>query len=648
MASVFLSYDRDDTSRARHFAQVLEKAGHQVWWDLHVRGGAQFSKVIEEALKAADVVVVLWSANSIESAWVRDEAASGRDTRRLVPVTIDGTEPPLGFRQFQTIDLSRWKGRGTPAAMRVFLADVECMAGPRPEHAPDAAAAGDRSAAPVSRPWVGGAIIAVAAMLLVGALWLWRPWARDNATVIAVAAAKDDPQSRELARDLAVKLGSLAAAHSESMRLISGEDGPRSRPDLILQAASVPAATGAGSSLVLMSGKDRSILWSKDFDPPATGLADLKQQIALTSGGVLDCAMEGMEPHQRLKLDTLKIYLNACAQIEDVGAVDPRPVIPMFESVVEQSPRFLPAWRRLLMAESEIVGTAPNEGESADPQLVRRLREHIRRADALEPDMSEALIAKAALLPPRDFVSSTALYERAARQSPDNAAVLSAYAAALGRVGQTRESVKLAGQVARLAPLSPRALGGHILALAYSGRFELAERELREAERLWPGTAMVRDARYRYYYRYGDPKVAMEMPESDAPGGMPRLFLKTRIDPSPANIQAFLARADQVLARMRNPTAGVGFITVARGTFGHSDELFPLLLNWPKADDVAVLSEVFYRPELKQFRQDPRFMAVARRAGLLDYWQKSGNWPDFCFEADMPYDCKKEAAKLAA
>src|SRR5205814_6105833 len=75
MAGVFLSYDRDDSDKARILASALERAGHSVWWDLHVRGGAQFSKVIEEALKAADAVVVLWSKDSIDSAWVRDEAA---------------------------------------------------------------------------------------------------------------------------------------------------------------------------------------------------------------------------------------------------------------------------------------------------------------------------------------------------------------------------------------------------------------------------------------------------------------------------------------------------------------------------------------------------------------------------------------------
>jgi hypothetical protein len=34
--------------------------------------------------------------------------------------------------------------------------------------------------------------------------------------------------------------------------------------------------------------------------------------------------------------------------------------------------------------------------------------------------------------------------------------------------------------------------------------------------------------------------------------------------------------------------------------------------------------------------------------GLVRFWQKTDDWPDFCFEADLPYDCKKEAAKLNA
>ena len=111
MADVFLSYAREDTRPRQGLARMLERAGYSVWWDRDLEGGAEYSLEIDEALKCAEVVVVLWSAHSVGSAWVRDEAASGRDTDRLVPVRLDDAEPPLGFRQYQTIDLSRWKGR---------------------------------------------------------------------------------------------------------------------------------------------------------------------------------------------------------------------------------------------------------------------------------------------------------------------------------------------------------------------------------------------------------------------------------------------------------------------------------------------------------------------------------------------------------
>jgi hypothetical protein len=39
-------------------------------------------------------------------------------------------------------------------------------------------------------------------------------------------------------------------------------------------------------------------------------------------------------------------------------------------------------------------------------------------------------------------------------------------------------------------------------------------------------------------------------------------------------------------------------------------------------------------------------MRLAKRLGLVDYWERSGKWPDFCIEADLPYECKDEAAKL--
>ena len=121
MARIFLSYARDDVDAAKQLASCISEAGHDVWWDRHLHGGSRFAAEIDRALKDAEAVVVLWSSNSIESAWVQDEAAEGRDSGRLVPVSLGSAKPPLGFRQFQTIDLGAWTGSGKPDAVDELL-----------------------------------------------------------------------------------------------------------------------------------------------------------------------------------------------------------------------------------------------------------------------------------------------------------------------------------------------------------------------------------------------------------------------------------------------------------------------------------------------------------------------------------------------
>ena len=79
LARIFLSYARDDVEAAKQLAGCISAAGHDVWWDRHLHGGSRFAAEIDKALKDAEAVVVLWSPNSIESAWVQDEAAEGRD-----------------------------------------------------------------------------------------------------------------------------------------------------------------------------------------------------------------------------------------------------------------------------------------------------------------------------------------------------------------------------------------------------------------------------------------------------------------------------------------------------------------------------------------------------------------------------------------
>ena len=124
MAEIFLSYNRHDQPRAEHFARGLEAAGHSVWWDVALRAGEQYDAVTEAALRAAAAVVVLWSARSVASRWVRAEATLAQRLGSFVPCMIEPCERPLMFELTQTPDLSHWTGDPDDPSWRAFLAHV--------------------------------------------------------------------------------------------------------------------------------------------------------------------------------------------------------------------------------------------------------------------------------------------------------------------------------------------------------------------------------------------------------------------------------------------------------------------------------------------------------------------------------------------
>jgi hypothetical protein len=137
MARVFLSYSREDRSLVQPLAAAIEEAGHELWWDRKITGGAEYSGEIEAALERAEAVVVVWSRASTRSAWVRDEAAFARDQGKLVPVTIDDAGPPLGFRQIHALDLRGWNADPQASALDDLLHSLAVRSGL--DERPDAA-----------------------------------------------------------------------------------------------------------------------------------------------------------------------------------------------------------------------------------------------------------------------------------------------------------------------------------------------------------------------------------------------------------------------------------------------------------------------------------------------------------------------------
>ena len=121
LADIFLSYARPDREKIASLAAALEQAGWSVWWDRHIDGGAAFANAIETELNASRVVIVAWSQASLQSDWVKDEAATARDQGKLVPVSVDGAVAPLGFKQYHVIDLATWHGDASAPAFAIAV-----------------------------------------------------------------------------------------------------------------------------------------------------------------------------------------------------------------------------------------------------------------------------------------------------------------------------------------------------------------------------------------------------------------------------------------------------------------------------------------------------------------------------------------------
>jgi hypothetical protein len=102
---VFVSYAREDRDIAKLLADDLARNGLTVWRDTEIRPGRDFNSEIDAALDTAACVIVIWSAHSVGSTWVRAEATVGLERDILVPVSIDDSKPSTIFRIMQTIPL---------------------------------------------------------------------------------------------------------------------------------------------------------------------------------------------------------------------------------------------------------------------------------------------------------------------------------------------------------------------------------------------------------------------------------------------------------------------------------------------------------------------------------------------------------------
>lgn len=129
MSDIFISYAEEDRATAKSLAELLRQRGWSVWWDRVIPIGKTFDRVIEEALDSTKCVLVLWSKSSVASHWVMTEANEGLNRGVLIPVKIEETKIPLGFRRLQTANLVGWQAGQENPEVSLMLDAITRTAG---------------------------------------------------------------------------------------------------------------------------------------------------------------------------------------------------------------------------------------------------------------------------------------------------------------------------------------------------------------------------------------------------------------------------------------------------------------------------------------------------------------------------------------
>jgi adenylate cyclase len=420
MARVFLSYSRDDVETARKLASVLDRAGHTVWWDRHIHGGANFSNEIDRELKNAEVVVVLWSPASIASAWVQDEAAEGRDSNRLVPVTLGSVKPPLGFRQLQCIDLSPWQEQGRKEPIDDLIEAFSRIAG----------AVASEKAGDVAAPEP----ISICVLPFVNL--------SDDSEQEYFSDGITEDIITDLSKISALEVVARNSAFTFKGKVVDAKEVARTMDvSHVVEGSVRKAGTRLRISAQLVAGDTGRHLWAERYDRDLTDIFEIQDEISHAIVKALQLRLlpeekKAIEERGTSNAEAYRFYLMARQQWIGGTFGDLKrdeAIARICQQAVQLDPDYAEAWALMAIAQAEQRfwhGKDANALPAAE------------RALSLKPELPEALCVKARYLEEQgDQEEANRLMDAALQGNPESWEVNREAARMLFRQGRIAESI---------------------------------------------------------------------------------------------------------------------------------------------------------------------------------------------------------------
>lgn len=632
--TVFLSYASADRKVATTVVGLLEQAGFDVWWDGLLEGGERYSQTIAEALEGARAVVVLWSAASVASHWVHDEAERGRDTGRLVPLSIDGTQPPLGFRQFQAINVAKALSSPASEPVQKMLRAVGALLEREPLVL--SAAKGSRPAAGFTRRKAliaGTAAIAGGAGVFVAA----RRWLSDGAmpriAVLPFANLTGDPEQRYFSDGLTSEIRTrltrnpllqiVGQASSETVDRQTG-DVRRIARDLgvgfVLSGNVQRSADRVKIAAEMTEGASGLSRWAQSYERPIADIFAVQNEIAVTVSQELSVALSKQDRKAGEALGgtesvaAFDAYLRGRELYEaGIDEAGDRAALAYFERAITLDPAYAGAHaarsRALMVIANLYDGEAERTRHYADAVAAAQ------KATSLAPAFAEGSSALGFALSTGqlDMRAAAGPYGKSFELSPGDADILARYGTFLSRLRRDGEAKSAIVHAAQLDPLNARTFRSSGDVAFAAGDNRTAIEQYRMAISLNPTLSGIHSLMGFAQLMSGDLDAAAKSfeREKSAPRRLPGLAII-------AHRRGDRTVAEKALATITAEMGDRSLYQYAQifAQWGETDRaLTSLEQAWAKRDGGFVM--MYSDPLLAPLRGEVRFRTLAKAGGFV-------------------------------
>jgi adenylate cyclase len=455
MTDIFISYARSTEAQAKLIAEALKTLGCSVWRDDDLPAHRAYAEVIEERLKAARAVVVIWSAEAVKSEWVRSEADRARAERKLIQLTIDGAALPMPFDQIQCADMTGWTGDTQASGWRKIVDSLtDLMGRPSPSLAPPALAP---APALPNKPSI--AVLPFIDMTGAG----------DQDYFV-------DGMMEEIVSSLSRYRSLFVIASGSTMAFKGRSVGPQEVGRVlgvryVLEGSVRKAANRVRITVKLVDAADGAQIWGERFEDTLDDIFALQDRVSLSVAGVLEPAVREAEIKRLAQRPTANmgsydLYLRAMAVLRTYVWSDIFEAIKLADQAIALDPEFGAA----LSLASRCHYLVVLYGWSDDPEPHRRDAIALsRRAMRAAPDDADVLACTSMLAAylEHDLQTGMAMADRACALNPGAASAWYASGSVRILADQLDRAAEHLETSMRLNPIGPGRSGAMLfLAMA--------------------------------------------------------------------------------------------------------------------------------------------------------------------------------------